>query len=117
MTDQPELPMGQEPAQPEQPVSTLERGKVYDSLGPNGEKISIMLYETWVDFGTNYETLRAIAKKQDQNLREVKAENTMLAKIAADDRTRLENLRAVRRAEKRPEIEALIDLPTDQKAN
>lgn len=95
----------------------LEHGNVYSSKGPSGEDVVIMLLDTWTDFGTNLESLRAIARKQDTNLKEVKAENTMLAKLAADDRMRLENLRAVRRAEKRSEIEALLSTPTDTKAN
>lgn len=115
--DQPELQMGQEPAPPAAPAPTMERGQVYDSIGPNAEKIVVMTHETWTDFGTYLESLRSIARRQDVNLKEVKAENAVLVKIAADDRTRLDNLRAVRRAEKRPEIEALIDVPTDTKAN
>lgn len=117
MSDQPELPMGQEPAVPAQPIETMERGKVYDSNGPTGEKVVVMTHDTWTDFGTYLESLRSIARKQDINLKEVKAENAVLVKIAADDRTRLENLRAVRRAEKRSEIEALMETPTDTKAN
>lgn len=112
--DQPELP-GIEPAPPAAP--TMERGQVYDSTGPNAEKIVVMTHETWTDFGTYLESLRSIARKQDTNLKEVKAENAVLVKLAADDRTRLDNLRAVRRAEKRPEIEALMETPTDTKAN
>jgi hypothetical protein len=115
--DQPELQMGQEPVPPAPPAQTLERGTVYDSTGPNGEKIVIMTHETWTDFGTYLESLRNIARKQDTQLKEVKAENKVLVAQAADARTRLENLRAVRRAEKRPEIEALMETPTSTKAN
>lgn len=117
MSDQPELPMGQEPAAPAAPAPTMECGQVYESIGPTGEKVVVMTHETWTDFGTYLESIRAIARKQDVNLKLVKAENAVLVKMAADDRTRLENLRAVRRAEKRPEIEALMETPTDTKAN
>jgi hypothetical protein len=92
--------------QPEFPV--LERGKVYESIGPKGEKVNIMTDETWTDFGTNMQTLRQALSHTARMLKEAQINEKVLLARLADRETRLENLRAVRRAEKRPEVEALI---------
>jgi hypothetical protein len=85
-----------------------ERGKVYDSMGPNGEKLVIMTNDTWTDFGTNMQSLRQAVSHLSRKLKEAEISEKVLLARLADRETRLENLRAVRRAEKRPEVEALI---------
>lgn len=86
------------------PTPSLELGKVYDSTGPSNEQIVIMLKETWVNLGTFIES----QKRQLKNLADLLKEGGQLNEQLS---TRLENLRAVRRAEKRPEIEALFTNP------
>ncbi len=76
----------------------IELGKVYDTSGPDNELCVIMLKETWVNLGTYIESQRKIMASQDKTLKDTIAANTDLS-------TRLGNLRAIRREEKRPEIE------------
>jgi hypothetical protein len=104
MTDQNETP-----AQPAPQAPNIERGKVYESLGPNGENIVLMTNETWVDFGTNVESIRQIARNRDRLLHEEKGKTASLEIQLADARRRLENLRAIRRQEKRPEVERAVN--------
>lgn len=83
---------------------TIELGKTYDTTGPNDEPCVIMLKETWVNLGTYIESQRQIMANQDRRLKEVIEINTEISR-------RLENLRAVRREEKRPEVESFLNLP------
>lgn len=97
------------------PPPQMERGKFYDSLGPSGESIVVMLHDTWLDFGTNYETARSIIRNLTRQLGEAKAGEKAAISRLADVQTRLDNLRAVRRAEKRPEVEKMLGVtPTKQ---
>lgn len=98
---------------PAQPAPQLERGKVYESLGPNGEKIVIMTPETWEDMGTGMASVRQALSNQSRLLQESKAENKILLTRLSNVTDRLENLRAVRRAEKRPEVEAALNNLSD----
>lgn len=96
-----------QPVPPAQP-SQLERGKVYESLGPNGEPVVIMTNDTWLDFGTNMQSLRqAVSNLSRKNKEYEIGEKVLLARLT-DVQNRLENLRAIRREEKRPEIEAVL---------
>lgn len=108
MTDQTDTP-----AQPEAPPQ-LERGKVYESLGPNGEKIALMTHETWVDWNTGAESLRQVARNRDRLLNEERGKSASLEIQLRDAQRRLENLRAIRRAEKRPEVEKAFDLTPEK---
>ena len=84
------------------PYGMTEKGKVYQILWPEtNEKTIVMSLDTWADFGTLLQSLRAVAANQDRELKRVKAEHS-------DMHTKLENIRAVRRAEKRADIEQLI---------
>ena len=85
---------------------TIEVGKTYDTTGPNGEPCVIMLKETWTNFGTYVESQRQVLANQDRRLKEVLEINTEISR-------RLENLRAVRREEKRPEVESFLNIPTE----
>lgn len=91
----------------------IERGKVYESLGPRGEKLVLMTDETWVDMGTNIESIRQFARNRDRLLNEEKGNSASLEIQLADARRRLENLRAIRRAEKRPEVEKAFNMTGD----
>ena len=112
MTEQTESP-----AQPETPAEAqpqLQRGKVYESLGPSGEKIALMTHETWVDFNTGVESLRQVARNRDRLLIEERGKTASLEIQVADARRRLENLRAIRRQEKRAEIEQAFDVTPEK---
>jgi hypothetical protein len=101
--------------QPASPVPQLERGKVYESIGPSGEKIALMTHDTWVDFNTAVESLRQMARHFERSGKELKSDYDVLLKRFADTQTRLDNLRAVRRAEKRPEVEKYFEQPEPNK--
>lgn len=92
------------PAQPPQ----LERGKVYESVGPNGEVVMVMTTETWTDFGTNMQSLRQAVSHLSKKVKENEIGEKILLARLTDVQNRLENLRAIRREEKRPEIEAVL---------
>ena len=98
-------------------VSSFENGKYYETTGPSGEKCVIMTEATWLNYGTLLQSFRNIASNQDRRIKELLAENKILTAQHVDTRNRLENLRAVRRAEKRPEVEAMIDFPPANRGN
>lgn len=83
---------------------SIELGKTYDSTGPDGEPIVIMLKETWTNLGTYIESQRQIMSNQDKRLKDVLEINEEISR-------RLENLRAIRREEKRPEVESFLNIP------
>lgn len=83
----------------------MERGKVYESTGPRKERIAIMTFESWEDMGTGIETLRQALSNQKRLKDEAINNYEVAMRRLTDVTTRLENLRAVRRAEKRPEVE------------
>lgn len=105
--------LDEQPVPPREQFPVLERGKVYESVGPNGEKVNIMTEETWTDFGTNMQTLRQAVSHLNRQLKEAHINERVLLARLTDRETRLENLRAVRRAEKRPEVEAMISSPNE----
>lgn len=96
-------------------VPALERGKVYESLGPRQEKIMLMTEETWTDFGTNMASLRQALSHMTRKLKEAETDKEVAMRRLTDVTTRLENLRAIRREEKRPEVEAMFDFNTPTK--
>lgn len=99
MTDQPAAPVEPTP---------MQDGKYYETLTPDGKKMIVMTEKTWTDFGTNFESARQIIKNLTRQLGEAKAGEKAAISRLADTQTRLDNLRAVRRAEKRPEVEAQL---------
>jgi hypothetical protein len=74
-------------------------------------RIIVMSEESWGDFGTKMETARQILKAQDQKIKTMIAEGNARDRVNADLLSRLDALRAIRRAEKRPEVEADLNLP------
>jgi hypothetical protein len=74
-------------------------------------RIIVMSEESWGDFGTKMETARQILRAQDTKIRTMAAEGAARDRVNADLLSRLDALRAIRRAEKRPEVEADLNLP------
>jgi hypothetical protein len=97
------------------------KGKVYvmDHLPgtPDAARIIIMSEESWGDFGTHMATARALLQAQDTKMKTMIAENAARDRVNADLLSRLDALRAVRRAEKRVDVEADMNLPTEAKGN
>lgn len=90
----------------------FKRGAFYECKGPQGEDIVVMSKDTWVDFNTGVESLRQMARSLDRKLNEVTAMKNSLEVSYADTRRRLDNLRAIRRDEKRAELEKELNIPT-----
>ena len=78
---------------------------------PQASRIIIMSEESWGDFGTKMHTARELLKAQDKKIHAMIAENAARDRVNADLLQRLDALRAIRRAEKRPEVEAEMNLP------
>jgi hypothetical protein len=94
--------------QPEFPNGPAARGKVYVMDTPHNQRIIIMSEESWADFGTNQETMRQLLGRQDKMIKELRADIAARDTRNADMLSRLEALRDVRRAERRPLIEAQV---------
>ena len=94
------------------PSGPCIKGKVYVMDTSVEQRIIVMSEESWGDFGTMLQSLREIAKNQDKRIKELLAEAGGRERVLADTMQRLDNLRAVRRAEKRPEVEADMNLPS-----
>jgi hypothetical protein len=93
----------------------LERGKAYKSTGPAGEDIAIMTWDTWIDMNTGIESMRQALANQSRLHKEARVDYDAAMRRLADVTTRLENLRSVRRAEKRPEVEKFFEQPQPNK--
>ncbi len=100
--------------QKEWPNGPAIKGKVYVMDTPFTQRVIIMSEDSWGDFGTNLTSLRNIAAAQDKRIKELLAESGARERVLADTMSRLDALRAVRRAEKRIDIEADMNLPTDK---
>lgn len=97
--------------EPEFPNGKTIKGKVY-VMDSHGERIIIMSEESWGEFGTRQETMRRLLKAQDDKIKTMVAENAARDRVNADLLSRLDALRAIRRAEKRIDVEADMNLPT-----
>jgi hypothetical protein len=102
-----------QPQQPSEfPNGPVVKGKFYVmdySPGtPHANRIIIMSEESWGDFGTTMESMRSILAKQNATIKELKADLAARDVLNADMLSRLEALRDVRRAERRPLIEAQV---------
>lgn len=84
--------------------------RVYQMANPANplQQLVIMSMETYVKQGTLIQSLRQMARNQDNRIKELLGENKVLVDMNARTQTKLDNLRAVRRAEKRPEVEAQL---------
>lgn len=100
-----DIPQVSAPAEGEFPDGPTVRGRYYMTDSPMGERIVIMSYETWGDFGTTLESLRRVAKAQDTRIKELLAAAAASDLAKADAEKRLEALRDIRREEKRKDIE------------
>jgi hypothetical protein len=118
-------PLKEAPAvevEPDFPYGAPVKGKVYvmdhnyrtggleDGID-HTVRIIVMSEESWGDFGTKMETARQILRAQDTKIRTMAAEGAARDRVNADLLSRLDALRAIRRAEKRPEVEADLNLP------
>lgn len=92
---------------PKWPQIPCADGCVYGAEDPRhpGCHIAVMSIQTWLNYGQQTEQYRRIAKQQDAQLREVKADLAVMTQRCTDAETRLNNLREVRRTEKRAELE------------
>jgi hypothetical protein len=101
--------------QPDFPVGAPIKGKVYvmdHTYAPDQKcRIIVMSEDSWGDFGTKFEMARRVLKAQDDKIKTMIAEGNARERVNADLLSRLDALRAIRRAEKRPEIEADLNLP------
>jgi hypothetical protein len=71
-----------------------------------------MSEESWGQFGTMMETMRNVLKAQDDKIKTMHSEGQARDRVNADLLSRLDALRAIRRAEKRIDVEADMNLPT-----
>lgn len=106
MVDETQL---QDQPEPHQPV-TFTDGQYYATNGPNNESCVIMTRKTWLDYGTLLESMRRANKDLDARCKELADESKSRGEA-------LENLREVRRSEKRPEIEHGLVLPGSREFN
>lgn len=106
----------------EWPTARAARGKYYGITDPNplhhGDKLVVMTYDTFVDFGTIYEKTKEVARNQDKTITEqkktiadLKTANSTLAAQCDNLNERLSGLREIRRAEKRADIERDLIMP------
>lgn len=91
----------------EWPTARAKKGKFYGVNDPVHEQdqLCVMLMETWVDVGTIIKQNEQVMKAQNGRIVELKAANDVLAAQLRDANERLNNLRRVRRKEKRAELE------------
>jgi len=84
---------------------------------PDGSthRVVILSEQDWNANGTRLASLRAIAKKQDERIKELVADVAARDLVNADALQRLNNLREIRRNEKRAEIEKDLILPGDSR--
>lgn len=91
------------PVEPgEFPNGPCRKGRVYVM---DDKDVVVMSKETWLNHGTSFETLRVIARKQTKKVMELTSQLAVEQLRLKDVTDRLENLRAVRRAEKRVDLE------------
>ena len=85
------------------PTTRAIRGKYYRLPDPihAGDELVVMSMITWVDFGTDMETLRRGGVAASKQVQELIGEKQILAMQAADFKSRLEAVQEARRKEKR----------------
>jgi predicted dinucleotide-utilizing enzyme len=101
------------------PNGAARHGKVYvmetapEIMNDDGthQRIVVMSEQSWVEFGTQLETLRRVAKAQDEKIKELLGTVAARDILNAQAMDRLNALRDVRRKEKRAEIEGDLVLP------
>jgi hypothetical protein len=116
MTQENPSPVSVPQTKSEFPNGDTVRGKVYQLANPlnSFQQIAVMGIDTYTDTGTLIQSLRGVCSDQDKRIKELLEENKVLNARLAEALNRLDNLRAVRRSELRPEIEQqLLDLPAE----
>ncbi len=122
VSSQPVKPAPVVSVEPDFPYGAPVKGKVYvlDHNWRAGDlvdgvdhsvRIIVMSEESWGDFGTMMQSMRNMLQAQDAKIRTMAAEGSARDRVNADLLSRLDALRAIRRAEKRPEVEADLNLP------
>jgi len=122
VSSQPVNPAPVVQVEPDFPYGAPIKGKVYvmdhnyregglEDGTDHTVRIIVMSEESWGDFGTKMETARQVLRAQDTKIKTMHAEGQARDRVNADLLSRLDALRAIRRAEKRPEIEADLNLP------
>lgn len=84
------------------PTTRALRGKYYLLPDPihAGDQLVAMSYNTWLDFGTQMETIRRGGVELDTRVKELIGENRILENQAAGYKGKLEAIQDVRRKEK-----------------
>jgi lipopolysaccharide biosynthesis regulator YciM len=97
------------------PNGNMVDDKVYQMANPANplQQMAMMSMETFMKSGTLIQSLRNVAKSQDKRLKELLNQLSVCQSQLKDAQERLENLRKVRKAEKRGEVEEMLDLPFD----
>jgi len=96
------------------PNAQPEDMQAYGFDCPNtGAKMVALTVHTWTVMGTHTEALRRTAKSQDARIKELLGELAVAQHAAVDAEQRLNNVREVRRREKRAELEQGLITPGD----
>jgi hypothetical protein len=100
------------------PQGNTVKGKVYQLANPASplQQICVMGMDTYMETGTliasQQQMLAQMLAKQDARIKELLADEQVWSARVAEVTNKLENLRAVRRSEMRPEVEdGLLGLP------
>lgn len=97
----------------EWPTARAEKGKFYaapDPMHPD-DMLCVMLMETWTIVGTVVKNQEVTMKTQHNKIQELLAANQSFERQVSSLNEALNNLRTVRRAEKRQELEGELILP------
>lgn len=99
------------------PEIPMEEGKYYQAKDPNhnGTTICAMTWETWLKYGTAFEQYRVTCMAQDKRIKELLSQIAEGQLQVEQFSQALGNLRAIRRKEKRAELEGGIILEGDRR--
>jgi hypothetical protein len=73
-------------------------------------RIIVMSHDSWSRFGTMLQSARSVLAAQDKRIKELVAESHAKDRLNADMLDRLNAIREIRRAEKRAELEPILNL-------
>lgn len=115
-------PQSEAPSQPARnwPDVPARPGEYYaleDPIHKDSGPLVVMLMESFTAVGTELQAYKQVARQQDTQLRELKADYAALKTSHEKNLEALNNLREVRRREKRAEIEKEIIMPGDPRAH
>lgn len=88
------------------PNARAVRGVTYGVNDPvfQIDRLVVMLWDTWVDFGTVHEALKRKVAQQDKTLVALNAAKDVLVAQLAQTQTRLDNLRASEKKRRRASV-------------